>query len=54
MVLPADVDALSQAELKTLLIALVGEVTELERTVAAQRGEIARLKGLQGRPRSLR
>jgi hypothetical protein len=50
MVLPADVEALSGAELKALVIALVTRVTELEHTVAAQRNEIARLKGLQGRP----
>jgi hypothetical protein len=50
MVLPADIDALSNAELKALVLALVTRVTELERTVAAQRDEIARLKGLPGRP----
>jgi hypothetical protein len=50
MVLPADIDALSNAELKALVLALVTRVTGLERTVAAQRDEIARLKGLPGRP----
>ena len=50
MSLPPDFEHLPPAELKGLVIALLAKVAALERTVTAQRDEIARLKNVPGRP----
>ena len=47
---PSDLDGLSFAQLRDLVSGLWVKVVELERTVVDQRAEIARLKGLKGRP----
>jgi hypothetical protein len=47
---PPALSALSRPELEALLVELFGKVTSLEQLVGDQREEIARLKGLKGRP----
>ena len=47
---PFDPDGLSSGQLRELVSSLFAKLAELERTIAEQREEIARLKGLKGRP----
>ena len=47
---PLDIDHLSHAELKGLVVKQWEQIVELQRMVAAMRDEIARLKGGPGRP----
>ena len=50
MVPPPDIDELSPSELKQLVLALLEENAEQKRVIAELREEVARLKGLKGRP----
>jgi hypothetical protein len=50
MARPIDLDALTYDDLKALVVRLSEQVAELQRIVAAQQDEIARLKGGSGRP----
>ncbi|HMD59768.1 MAG TPA: transposase, partial [Steroidobacteraceae bacterium] len=50
MVVPPDIDGLPSAELKQLVLKLLEENAEQTRVMAELREEIARLKGLKGRP----
>lgn len=47
---PDNFDELSSSQLRDLVLKLFSKLAELERVIADQREEIARLKGLKGRP----
>jgi Transposase IS66 family len=47
---PEDLDSLPSAQLRELVVMLLGKVAALEQLVVEQRAEIARLKGLKGPP----
>jgi Transposase IS66 family len=50
VVAPPDIDGLPAAELKQLVLKLLAENAEQARLIAELREEVARLKGLKGRP----
>ena len=47
---PSDLDILTHADLKGLVLKLLEQIAELQRTMGLQRDEIARLKGGPPRP----
>jgi len=47
---PPELSALSRPELEALVVELFGVVATLKQTIIELREEIARLKGLKGRP----
>jgi hypothetical protein len=47
---PDNFDELSSSQLRDLVLKLFSRLAELEKVIADQREEIARLKGLKGRP----
>ena len=47
---PPDLDELTPAQLRELVATLLTKMAELEQKVIELREEIARLKGLKGRP----
>ncbi len=47
---PPNIEVLSIVELRALVVDLPGQISALGRFVAEQRDEIARLKGMKGRP----
>jgi hypothetical protein len=47
---PSNLSDLNRPELEALSVKLFGEVAALKQTVGEQREEIARLKGVKGRP----
>jgi Transposase IS66 family len=51
VVVPPDIDGRSPAELKQLMVRLLQENADQKRVIAELREEIARLKGVKGRPR---
>ena len=50
MIPPPDLDELTPAQLRELVAMLLTKIVELEQKNVEQREEIARLKGLKGRP----